>query len=117
MIILRHNKNASELEKKLERQGIQDFEVVSDIAKDSISVTKDLKDFKVYFPLDLEYNKYDISDVIKLAQPGTRTNVEQEYDIATMTVTKPLLENTFYKVLKKIIDNEGFVSIVDEELL
>lgn len=116
MIILRNNKNASPLEKKLDGQKILDYEIVPEIPKDSISVTKDLKNFKVYFPNDLEYNQYDVSDVIRLAQPGTRTSTEQEYDIVSMSVTKPLTESTFYKVLKKIIDNEGFVSIIDEDL-
>lgn len=115
MIILRNKKGAKDpFEKKLEMQKIFEYEISPEISSDSISVSKDLKKFKVYFPIALEYNQYDVSDVIRLAQPSVRTDVEQEYDIYTMSASAPITESTFFKVLKKIIDNEGFVTIVDE---
>ncbi len=116
MIILRNNSNKSNpFERKLEGQKIADYEIVPEISKDSISVTKDLKRFKIYFPLDLEYNQYEISDVIRFSQPEVRTSVDLEYDVYVMSTNKPITEATFFKVLKKIIANEGFVTIVDND--
>lgn len=115
MIILRNNnKNKSPFEKKLEGHKILDYEITPEISTDSISVTKDLKNFKIYFPTELDYNQYEISDVIRLSQPGVRTSVKDEYDVITMTTSKPINESTLFKVLKKIIENEGFVNIVDD---
>lgn len=118
MIILRSNNNKYKgpFEKKLEGHNIYDYEVSLSISRDNISVTKDLSKFKVYFPLGLEYNQYEVSDLIRLSQPGVRTNTEQEYDMVTLSTTGPITEATFFKVLKKIIENEGFVTIVDESI-
>lgn len=115
MIILRNNKSNSLFDKKLEGQRILDYEISNEIPKDNISVTKDLKNFKVYLPIDYEFDQYEISDTIRLTQPEVRTSTEQEYDIITLSASKPIKETTFFKVLKKIIEIEGFVTIVEED--
>lgn len=114
MIILRNNKsNSSPFEKKLEGQKILDYEISEEIPKNNISVTKDLGNFKVFFPIDYEFDQYEISDTIRMSQPDVRTNAEREYDIITLSTTKPIKEATFFKVLKKIIEIEGFVTIIE----
>ena len=99
---------------KLDKAGIQDYEVSSRIPKDVASITTDLGNLKIYLPLDFEYNQYDIDNFIR-GNFGSqvRTTTKQDRDIYVMTLSARLNENQLYKLIKFIIELTEFITILD----
>ena len=99
---------------KLDRDGIQDYEVSSRIPKDVASITSDLGNIKINLPLDFEYNQYDIDNFIR-GNFGSqvRTTTKQDRDIYVMTLSTKINENQFYKLVKYIIELTEFITILD----
>jgi len=100
---------------KLERTGYEDFDVVSKIPADSISVNSDLQALKVYLPKEFEYSQYDIDDFIRALPGYIRTKTVLDRDIYVMSVTGKINEEQYCRLLKFIIDENAFVAIVNDE--
>lgn len=99
---------------RLERKGIQDFEVLDKIPKDTISLLfLDNGDINIYIPKEYEYSQYEIDDAIRSLSPGFRTRTSLERDIYVMKMTTGRLNPTqTSKVVEKIIEGDGFCSLV-----
>lgn len=100
---------------KLEKTGYEDFDVVSRIPADSISVNSDLQNLKVYLPKEFEYSQYDIDDFIRALPGYIRTKTVLDRDIYVMTVTGRINEEQYCRLLKYIIDENAFVAIINDE--
>lgn len=100
---------------KLDRAGYDDYEVVNKIARSSISINTDLKKLQIYLPKDYEYDQYEIDDFLRGLPGFIRTKTVLDRDIYVMTVNGRLTEDQYIRLLKYIIDEEEFVSIIEEE--
>lgn len=100
---------------KLERAGYEDFDVVKKVPGDSISVTAELNALKIYLPKEYEYEQYDIDDFLRSLPGFIRTKTIFDRDIYVMTVSGRLSEDQYYKLLRFIIDENEFVSIINNE--
>ena len=100
---------------KLEKNGYEDFDVVSKIPADSISVTSDLNSLKIYLPKEYEFDQYGIDDFLRGMAGYLRTRTVLDRDIYVMSVTGRLTEDQYCKLLQYIIDEEEFVAIISNE--
>lgn len=100
---------------KLEKNGYEDFDIVSKIPADSISVTSDLNSLKIYLPKEYEFDQYGIDDFLRGMAGYLRTRTVLDRDIYVMTVTGRLTEDQYCKLLQYIIDEEEFVAIISNE--
>lgn len=124
MIILKVNyfssmKNSKmiieKLSNKLDGQRIYDYEITDRIQKDVISINTDLSNLRIYIPKDLEYSQYELDDFIRELSPYFRTYTSFDRDIYVMRVSNSFTFEQYYKLVKFIIANEEFCSIIDEE--
>lgn len=118
MIILRSKQFSSNMIKritnKLDNEGIEDYDVVSKISKEDISITSDLNNLCIYIPADLEYVQYDIDDYIRSLASYLRTTTTLDRDIYVMKlVAGKLTETQYYKLVKYIIVENEFCAIID----
>lgn len=100
---------------KLERNGYEDFNIVSRIPGDAISVTTDLNSLKIYLPKEYEFDQYGIDDFLRGLAGYIRTRTVFDRDIYVMTVLSRLTEDQYCKLLQHIIDEEEFVAIINNE--
>ena len=100
---------------KLEKNGYEDFDIVSRIPGDSISVTSDLNSLKIYLPKEYEFDQYGIDDFLRSIAGYIRTRTVFDRDIYVMTVLGRLTEDQYCKLLQHIIDEEEFVAIINNE--
>lgn len=121
MIILRQclfsNKSmymVEEIADRLENKGIQDFEVVDKIPKDVISLLfLPTGEINIYIPREFEYSQYEIDDIIRSISPSFRTRTVLDRDIYVMKLTTGRLNTQqCSKIVEKIIDLDGFCSLV-----
>ena len=121
MIIIRQclfsNKSTymiEEIADRLENKGIQDFEVVDKIPKDVISLLfLPSGEINIYIPREFEYSQYEIDDIIRSISPSFRTRTILDRDIYVMKLTTGRLNTQqCSKVVEKIIDLDGFCSLV-----
>ena len=102
--------------KKLDNAGLDDYDVASRISKDSISITSDLGNLKLYLPYEYEYSQYDIDDFIRGMSGAFRTKTVPDGDIYVMTVYGGRLNEIQYlKLLKYIIEENEFVTILEND--
>ena len=102
--------------KKLDNAGLDDYDVASKISKDSISITSDLGNLKLYLPYEYEYSQYDIDDFIRGLSGAFRTKTVPDGDIYVMTVYGGRLnEIQYFKLLKYIIEENEFVTILEND--
>ena len=102
--------------KKLDLAGLDDYDVTSRIPKDSISITSDLGNLKIYLPYEYEYSQYDIDDYIRGLSGCFKTKTVRDGDIYVMTVSGGRFNETqYFKLLKYIIEENEFVTILEEE--
>ncbi len=102
--------------KKLDNAGLDDYDVASKISKDSISITSDLGNLKLYLPYEYEYSQYDIDDFIRGMSGVFRTKTVPDGDIYVMTVYGGRLnEIQYFKLLKYIIEENEFVTILEND--
>lgn len=121
MIIIRQclfsNKSTymiEEIADRLENKGIQDFEVVDKIPKDVISLLfLPSGEINIYIPREFEYSQYEIDDIIRSISPSFRTRTVLDRDIYVMKLTTGRLNTQqCSKIVEKIIDLDGFCSLV-----
>ena len=119
MIILRtknfsKNNMLGNIVAKLDRDGIEDYDVSSRIPKDSISITTDLANLKIYLPLDYEYSQYDIDDWVRnKVGSWIRSTTRMDRDLYVMTFSGKLNETQYYSLVKFIIESNEFVVLLD----
>lgn len=122
MIVLRQNSYSGNrpmidrITKKLDMAGLDDYDVAQRIPKDSISVTSDLGNLKIYLPYEYEYNQYDIDDFIRGLSGSFRTKTVRDGDIYVMTISGGRwTEIQYFKLLKYLIEEDEFITILEEE--
>lgn len=116
MIIIREcrfSSIADDVEKKLIEEDIEDFEVGNKISKENITITSDLGNLKIYIPEDLDYFQYDLDDFIRNLASFSRTNTEFDRNIYIMTISRRLTENQYYKLVKYIISETKYCTILE----
>lgn len=97
---------------KLESEKIEDFEITEKVPKDSISITGDIKDIKLYIPIDLEYTQIKIEDFIRELSKFNRCSTNLDRNIFVMKLSDSLTLPQYIKLVKFIIEEEGFCSIL-----
>ena len=121
MIILRtklYAKKSPMLERiieKLDKEGIEDYDISSRIPKEDVSITTDLANLKIYLPLEHEYDQYEIDNFIR-EKFGSfiRTTTKQDMDVYVMTLSTRLTEDQYYKLVKEIIEISEFIVLLSE---
>lgn len=110
------NKNImiAEITNRLDNERIYDYEVDESIPKDVISVTsKDMTNVMIYLPKSNDYAQYGIDDFLRSIVPHIRTYTSLERDIYTMKIRGSLTQSQYYRLIKYIIEEEGFCAILD----
>ena len=103
---------------KLDKEGIEDYDIVSKVSKDFISINSDLNNLTIYIPEDLEYVQYEIDDYIRSLVSYARTSTKLDRDIYVMKlVTGKLTEDQYYKLVKYIIAENDFCALIDSNNL
>ena len=108
---------ADKISQKLDRDGIEDYDVSEKISDDCISITSDLKNVEVYIPLDLEYSQYPIDDILRKIAPYLRSTTTLERNIYVMKVSGRMTEDQYYKFVKGIIKSEEFINILEKDFI
>lgn len=98
---------------KLDKDKILDYEVTNKIPNDVISITSDLDFLRIYIPIDMEYSQYGIDDYIRSMIPYLRTSTVLDRNIYMMKLSGKLTKDQYIKLIKYIIKEEGFCSIID----
>ena len=99
---------------KLDKDGVQDYDTSTRIPSDSVSITTDLGNLKIYLPMDYEYNQYDIDNFVRNTFGSfVRTTTKQERDVFVMTLSTKLNENQYLKLIKYIIDICEFIVLLE----
>ena len=99
---------------KLDKEGIEDYDIVSKVSKEFISINSDLNNLTIYIPEDLEYVQYEIDDYIRSLVSYARTSTKLDRDIYVMKlVTGKLTEDQYYKLVKYIIAENDFCALID----
>lgn len=102
--------------KKLDNAGLDDYDIDTRVPGDSISVSSDLGNLKIYLPYNSEYFKYDIDDFIRGLSSVLRTKSALDGDVYVISVYGGrLTEDQYFKLLRFIIEEEEFVTILEEE--
>lgn len=100
------------IKNKLESEKIEDFEITEKVPKDSISITGDIKDIRLYIPIDLEYTQIKIEDFIRELSKFNRCSTNLDRNIFVMKLSDSLTLPQYIKLVKFIIEEEGFCSIL-----
>jgi hypothetical protein len=104
----------NKVKEKLENDQIEDFEVSDDkTPTDVISITANLNGLKIYIPKELEDVQYDLDDFIREQAKFVRTNTMLERNIFVMKLNGSLTFSQYYKVIKYIIEEQGFCTILN----
>ena len=101
---------------KLDREGLEDYEVSSRIPNDVISINSDLSNIMIYIPEEYEYSQYEIDNFIRSIAPFVRTETTLgDRNIFVMKLSGKLTESQYYRLVKQIIQEEEFCTIINEE--
>lgn len=112
------NKNTvEEIVEKLEKERIEDFEVREYISDNEISINTDLDKLEVYVPREADFARYDIEDFICDMLPYVSINTVQERKVYVLKVRGKMRKDQYYKLIKFIIDEEGFIVIKSPEYM
>ena len=112
------NKNTvEEIVEKLEKERIEDFEVREYISDNEISINTDLDKLEVYVPREADFARYDIEDFICDMLPYVSINTVQERKVYVLKVRGKMRKDQYYKLIKFIIDEEGFIVIKSAEYM
>lgn len=119
MIILRttnySDNMVNNITSRLDREGVEDYEISDSIPSDSISITSDLKDTKIYIPTDFEYSQFEIDDYIRSLVSYMRPTTTYDRNIYVMKLTGRLSEVQYYKIVKYIATKHEFCVIINKE--
>ena len=103
------------ISKKLDKEGIEDYDIVQKIDKDYINITSDLNNLCIYIPTELEYVQYDIDDYIRSLAPYVRTSTNLDRNLYVMKLASgKLTEDQYYKLVKYIIAENEFCALIDD---
>ena len=97
----------------LDKKGIDDYEVVSELSEDTVNVYPDPVHFKVYIPEDLDYMQYEIDDFLRTLARTNKTKVSQERHNIALTTSLPLTQSQIEKLVEFIIKKDGFCTLLD----
>lgn len=101
---------------RLDREGLEDYEVSSRIPNDVISINSDLSNIMIYIPYDLEYSQYEIDNIIRTISPFIRTETTlEDRNLFVMKLSGKLTEAQYYRLIKEIILEEEFCAIINDE--
>lgn len=100
---------------RLDREGVDDYDVSDTIPQDSISITSDLKDTKIYIPTDFEYSQFEIDDYIRSIVSYIRPSITYDRNIYVMKLSGRLSEAQYYKIVKYIATKHEFCVIINKE--
>lgn len=98
---------------KLDSEREYNYDIDPAIPDDVISVNLDLNNLEIYIPTEFEYTQYTIDNKIRQISSYLRTETKLDRDIYIMTVTSKVTFDQYYKIIKFIIKEEGFCSIVN----
>lgn len=115
MIILRCFSMTDQLTEKLDSDRVQDYEVVEKPSTSDISILPRSGGMKIYIPLDLEYSQYDLDSKIRELSSFVRTKTILDRNIYIMTLQGNLTQPQLIKLIKYIIEEEGFCCIIEGE--
>jgi len=100
---------------KLDKDGVEDYEISSRVQKDVTSITSDLSDLKIYIPEDLEYSQYSIDGYLReLVGNHIRTMTKLDRDIYVMSVFGHLSESQYYDLVKYLITENEYLVLLDK---
>lgn len=106
----------TKITEKLDKERISDYEVAPKAPNDVISIYPDPGKVKIYIPEEFEYSQYGIDDFIRSMIPSARTSISSERDMYVMTLSSGRMnENQLYKLVKYIIEENEFCSIIEDE--
>ena len=98
---------------KLDSEREDNYDVETSIPDDVISVNLNLDNLEIYIPEEFEYTQYAIDNKIRTLAGYIRTETRFERDIYIMELTSKITFDQYYKIIKFIIQEEGFCSIVN----
>ena len=97
---------------KLDQEREDNYDVDLSIPDDVISVNLDLDRMEIYIPLEFEYSQYTLDNDIRKIASYLRTDVRLDRDIYIMSLASRVTFDQYYKIIKAIINEAGFCSIV-----
>lgn len=100
---------------KLDSEREDNYDVDQTIPNDVISVSLDLDKLQIYIPREFEYSQYAIEDKIRSLGGYLRVDTKLDRDIYILEITSKITFDQYYKIIKYIIQEEGFCSIVNKE--
>ena len=109
--------NIKEIVEKLEKERIEDFEVREYISDNDISINTDLDHLEIYIPKEADFARYDIEDFISDMLPYSSINTVMERKVYVLKVRGKLRKDQYYKLLKFIIEEEGYIVIKSPEYI
>ena len=109
--------NIKEIVEKLEKERIEDFEVREYISDNDISINTDLDNLEIYIPKEADFARYDIEDFISDMLPYSSINTVMERKVYVLKVRGKLRKDQYYKLLKFIIEEEGYIVIKSSEYI
>ena len=99
--------------KKLDTLDLGDYDISTKIPKDSISISSDLGDLKIFLPLDFEYSQYDIDDFVRsLGHFKTKTIEDGNFYIMTILGGR-LTETQYFKLARFILEENEFITFLE----
>ena len=98
----------------LEKERNHDFEVSDKVSKDFISLSGNLGNLEIWIPQEYEFSQYSIDDKIRDMLPYAYTNVRFESNLYKMSVKGKLTQPQYLKLVKHIIEETEFVTLVDK---
>jgi len=102
--------------KKLDSQDLEDYDISSKISKDTISLSSDLGNLKIFLPKEFEYSQYDIDDFVRGLAGNLKTKTIEDDDIYVMTVLGGRLNETqYFKLAKFIMEENEFITFLDNQ--
>lgn len=107
--------NVKEIVEKLEKERVTDFEVREYISDNEISINTDLDNIEIYLPKEADFAQFDIEDFISDMLPYSSINTVQERKVVVMKVRGRMRKDQYLKLVKFIIDEEGFLIIKSPE--
>lgn len=109
--------NVKEIVEKLEKERIEDFEVREYISDNDISINTDLDNLEIYIPQEADFAKYDIEDFISDMLPYASISTTLERKVCILKVRGKMRKDQYFKLIKFIIDEEGFIVIKSPEYI
>lgn len=100
--------------KKLDALDFEDYDISTKIPKDSISISSDLGNLKIFLPSDYEYSQYDIDDFVRGLSSHLKTKTVEEDDLYVMSILGGrLTEAQYFKLAKFIMEENEFITFLE----